>query len=100
MKHYFPVISLLGLLLLCSACGEKTESNTPHFTKADSLMDTYLGLQDSMLQVWNMMISDDNRKIHDMQNLVHEIRVSGSADPATLDAYETRLKPESNVSSW
>ena len=95
-KHYLPVFSLLGLLLL-SACGEKPDSTPPHFTKADSLMDTYLGLQDSMLQVWNMMINDDNQKILAMQNLVHEISVSGSADPATLDAYNTRLKRLKNL---
>jgi hypothetical protein len=97
MKHYFPVISLFAILLLSAACGEKHDSSPTRFTKADSVMDTYLALEDSMLQVWNMMINDDNRKIQAMNNLIHELRVSAASDPATLDAYASRLKRLKNL---
>jgi hypothetical protein len=97
MKCYFSAAGLFSVLLACCACGEKQESAPVRFTKADSLMDTYLSLEDSLLNVWNMMINDDNRKIQAMQNLAHELRVSAAADPATLDAYEIRLKRLKNV---
>jgi hypothetical protein len=83
--------------MLCLCCGEKPESKPTHFTKADSLMDSYLGLQDSMLQVWNTMINDDNRKIQAMHDLVHELMVSGTTEPETMKRYENRISRLKNL---
>jgi hypothetical protein len=91
IRNYFPGVLLMSAALLCVGCGEKPDSKPTRFTKADSLMDSYLGLQDSMLQVWNTMINDDNRKIQAMHDLVHELMVSGTTDPEAMKAYENRL---------
>jgi hypothetical protein len=93
MIKFYPVgIALLSCcFLLLLSCGEK-QANTPiHFTKADSLTETYLALQDTMLHSWNVMINDDNQKLEAMHNLLHELIVSASADPALLKSYQERL---------
>lgn len=71
-------------------CGKKTEITTTAFTKADSLTDIYLSLQDSMLQSWNVMINDDNQKITAMHNLLHELMVT-SSNGSDLHVYEEQL---------
>jgi hypothetical protein len=88
--------SLLGFLFvsvlaLMAACGEKQNSPTTHFTKADSLTETYLSIQDSLVEAWNMIINDDNRKIEAMHNLIHELMVGRATDPELLKSYESRL---------
>jgi hypothetical protein len=81
----------LAALALCQ-CGKK-EQNPVHskFTKADSLMDTYLSLQDSIHDVWNVMINDDNKKITAMHNLLHELELTNASEMETIKKYEERL---------
>jgi hypothetical protein len=92
-----------GILISCLAfifcnCSDKKEIIAKtSFTKADSLTETYLALQDSMLQAWNMMINDDNLKIKSMHNLVHELMVSGKADNEELVSLEQRLEQLSHL---
>jgi hypothetical protein len=74
------------------SCGEKQQEPVTNFTKTDSLTDTYLALQDSVLQSWNMMINDDNRKLEAMDGLLHELVVSRAADLIVLDNYKERLQ--------
>jgi hypothetical protein len=91
-KGYFSrVMFCCCLPLLILSCGEKQNNRPPHFTRIDSLTETYLVLQDSMLQSWNAMINDDNHKIDVMHSLIHEILVSGSTDPELLKAYDERV---------
>jgi hypothetical protein len=88
---------ILGILFSCClsmlfSCGEKPDGRPMQFTKTDSLTETYLALQDSMLQSWNMMITDDNQKIDAMLNLIHELTVSGPADPELMKSYRERIE--------
>lgn len=85
------ILSLCGALLL--GCGKKqaNQPDTTMFTRADSLTEHYLSLQDSMLRAWNIMIHDDNQKIKDMHNLLHELMVSNPTQRETLASYEERL---------
>jgi hypothetical protein len=90
-NHFTGLILALTALALCQ-CGKK-EQNPAHsnFTKADSLMDTYLSLQDSIHEVWNVMINDDNKKITAMHNLLHELELTNASDLETIKKYEDRL---------
>jgi len=90
VKIYFSGLYIAGCLLLTGACDKKPATHTS-FTKADSLTETYLALQDTMLQVWNTMIHDDNRKIKAMHHLLHELRVSNPEKREELKNYEERL---------
>lgn len=85
-----------GILFFCSGialfnCGKKAEITDATFTKADSLTDLYLSLQDSVLQSWNVMINDDNQKIKAMHNLLHELMITSSSQDDQLHAYEEQL---------
>ena len=78
--------------IFLSACDQKRPgTHTTDFTKADSLTETYLALQDTMLQVWNSMIYDDNRKIKAMRHLLQELRASNPDKDDELKALEERL---------
>lgn len=90
-KLLLPGLCVIVLCVLSlSGCENKT--GTPHaFTKADSLTETYLALQDTMLQVWNTMIHDDNRKIKAMHHLLDELAVSDPEKRNALKGYEERL---------
>jgi len=85
------ILSLFGALLL--GCGKKqaNQPDTTTFTRADSLTEHYLSLQDSMLRAWNIMIHDDNQKIKDMHNLLHELMVSNPSQRETVASFEERL---------
>lgn len=64
---------LLCSLLWFTGCEHKPASESYGFTKADSVTETYLALQDTMLQVWNTMMYDDNQKIKSMHLLLNEL---------------------------
>jgi hypothetical protein len=86
-----PGFLFVLVLAFMAACGEKQNSPTTQFTKADSLTETYLSIQDSLVEAWNMIINDDNRKIEAMHNLIHELMVGRSTDLDLLKSYESRL---------
>jgi hypothetical protein len=92
VKAYFSgffIISCCCLFVLCS--DEKKPASQTYFTKADSLTETYLALRDTMLQVWNTMIHDDNCKIKAMHNLLRELAVSNPEKREALESYEEQL---------
>ena len=95
-RKIIPALVVLAGLLLAAACGEKQNTPTAHFTKADSLTETYLAIQDTLLEAWNMIITDDNHKIDAMHNLLHELMVGRSTDIELLKSYENRLNSLSN----
>jgi hypothetical protein len=95
IPNLFSFFFLAAMLILAS-CGEKQQSPETHFTKADSLTDTYLSIQDSLVEAWNLIITDDNHKVEAMHNLIHELMVGRSAD-IELKAYENRLNSLTNA---
>jgi hypothetical protein len=90
-------VRLSGIFCFCMAmlnisCAKKEQIvYQTTFTKADSLTDLYLSLQDSMLTSWNIMINDDNQKIKAMHNLLHELIVTSSNENNEFQAYEEQL---------
>jgi septal ring factor EnvC (AmiA/AmiB activator) len=91
LKHHFSGIAFFCSVFAICSCGNKQHSEEPHFTKADSLTDTYLELKDGLLETWNTMINDDNQKIKSMQNLLHELKVSNPSQREEITKYEERL---------
>jgi septal ring factor EnvC (AmiA/AmiB activator) len=88
---YFPEFCVaIACFAALVGCENKNTAHT-EFTKADSLTETYLALQDTMLQVWNTMIHDDNRKIKAMHHLLHELNVSRPEKREELEDYKERL---------
>lgn len=83
-------LSVVWITGIFTACNKKPQRHF-EFTRADSLTENYLSLQDTMLQVWNTMIHDDNRKVRAMHHLLHELSVSNPGQVETIDRYVKRL---------
>ena len=91
-RSHFFLLSVFALMLVgISGCEKKTVQETS-FTKADSLTGTYLAYQDTLLQAWNSMIHDDNRKIKAMGHLLHELSVSTPEKRDELNVLLERLE--------
>ncbi|NJM26631.1 MAG: hypothetical protein HC859_15305 [Bacteroidia bacterium] len=89
---YFQAAAAGVLLMLLASCNKKpATADSPEFTKIDSLTETYLEFQDSLLIAWNHMINDDNDKITAMRNLLHELTVTNQFNKEELAHLEERL---------
>jgi hypothetical protein len=98
MRNFFSgiVITCCGITLL--NCSDKpATSEETAFTKQDSVTDTYLAFQDSILWSWNVMINDDNQKINAMHNLLHELMVSNPDQQENFLNFEERLEQLSQL---
>jgi hypothetical protein len=84
------VVVCCGLTFI--SCGQKDQpAEAVVFTKADSLTEFYLALQDSLHQTWNVMINDDNQKIKTMRNLLHELEVTHPGDAEKHNNFKERI---------
>lgn len=91
VRSLFFALSAFTLFVVISGCEKKPVHETK-FTKADSLTGTYLAYHDTLLQAWNSMIHDDNRKIKAMGNLLHELSVSTPEKRDELNVLQERLE--------
>ena len=83
----FWISGVFWAAAILSGCEKKATEQT-EFTKADSVTGTYLSLQDTMLQVWNTMIHDDNRKILAMDHLLDKLSVTNPEKSEELSNYQ------------
>ncbi len=84
-------ILVLGGILL-TGCGQKESTGEEHaFTKIDSLTESYLAYNDSILQAWNLMINDDNQKIKSMRQLVNMLSESNEFNQEELEVLSERI---------
>jgi hypothetical protein len=91
VRNYIAPFFIVGIIF--TACDSKksmTDDKTS-FTKTDSLTELYLTLQDSLHDTWNMMITDDNKKIKCMKNLLHEVQIGGQFVAGDLQSYDQRV---------
>lgn len=88
---------VLSLAVGFIGCTSKTKpASEISFTKIDSVTERYLELQDSMLNAWNTMIGDDNRKFRYMHKLLHELMAYDEYDKEKLIKLEDRLNQLTN----
>jgi hypothetical protein len=103
LRILYTIVSMMKqngikLLFICSvaalaSCNNKTTvPETSNYTKIDSLTETYLNLQDSLLITWNMMVKDENEKLRSMHELLHSMSISNLFDKSQLIALEQRLE--------
>lgn len=91
-RYLFTGFIITAAFVTLTSCGDKPAVESTHFTKADSVTETYLMLKESMLETWNSLVNDDNQKLKAMQNLIHELKVSSPSKREELIAYEERLQ--------
>jgi hypothetical protein len=92
MKIYATAFLTSCCAFALLSCVEKQRpEHSVAFTRLDSLTERYLAYQDTILRSWNLMINDDNEKIHAMLNLIHELKVSNPDDREKLSDFEDRV---------
>lgn len=91
MKSYWQFISIgiFSTLIACSNPTTPTEKTI--FTKADSVTETYLVLQDSLLRSWNILVNEENEKMNNLNTLVTQLMKSGNEERVLLNALDDRL---------
>jgi hypothetical protein len=97
MRRFYTLTFLLSVLWILSSCDRKPKPQPGVFTKADSLADVYLNLQESLHVHWNVMINDDNEKIKAMNDLLHELMVTGTNEADLYNSYQERLRQLSRI---
>ncbi len=83
------LFSVLGLLL--ASCMKKEEASGASFTHVDSLNETYLMMQDSMLHTWNVMIKDENEKLQHINRLLKKLEDDDFYDQTEVHSLQERL---------
>lgn len=83
-------VVVAGFLLAVCSCDKKAKV-VGTFSRADSLTETLLTLQDSMVASWNAMISDDDAKIKAMRHLLHQLAGLNPGNREDLKVFEGRV---------
>ncbi len=86
---HFVLFSSFISLLACSSTTTKTERTL--FTKADSVTETYLTLQDTLHHAWNLLVNDENMKIKNINTLLDHLLSWGAFEKTTLTTLDNRL---------
>jgi hypothetical protein len=75
------------------SCGRSTTSNEKTtFTHIDSLTDTYLTLQDTLLHSWNVIVKDEHAKIDALEKALKQLLQWPMAEKSQLVSLESRLQ--------
>src|ERR1700690_3326053 len=85
------MVMLTGALGLAACTGRNSVSEKGSFTRIDSLTENYLALQDSMLNTWNVILKDENKKINAMHELLRSLLHSQQYEKTQLIGLEQRL---------
>jgi hypothetical protein len=92
IKKYSTFGLLVGSFALLS-CGRSATSNEKTtFTHIDSLTDTYLSLQDTLLHSWNVLIIDEQEKMNSVNAALDHLKKLTLPDPSQLASLGTRFE--------
>jgi hypothetical protein len=92
IKKHSALGLLIGSFALLS-CGRSATSNErTTFTHIDSLTDTYLSLQDTLLHSWNVLIKDEQEKMNSVDAAIDHLRKLTLPNPSQLTSLGTRLE--------
>ena len=79
-------------------CGSNTNTaERTFFTKEDSITDTYLTLQDTLHNAWNILIKDESQKVKDLNTLVEHLMMGDQFEKSTLTSLDERIHQLVNI---
>ncbi len=91
IKNFTLPIALIVSILLFG-CGRSTTSlEKTNFTHTDSLMETYLSYQDTLLQSWNMLIKDEQTRLDAMEASLNHLLPLATSEASQLALLTNRL---------
>ena len=83
---------LFGGMLLMSCGRSATINEATTFTHLDSVTDTYLSLQDTLLYSWNVLVKDDQEKVDAMEKALHQLIQLPVPEKSQLVTLQSRLQ--------
>lgn len=93
MQNKWLLLNLFFLAFVLIHCRKQKEGPVTEFTRVDSVTHLYLDYKDSLMDAWNLMMHEDNRRIGALKNLIRELQHSGSApDPQLLQSLAFRTE--------
>jgi hypothetical protein len=96
MKASVKICSFLVLAVGATtliSCGHSTSSNErTTFTREDSLTETYLSLQDTLLHSWNLLIKDEQEKMDAVNATIHQLKQLSLPNPSQLTSVAGRFE--------
>jgi hypothetical protein len=84
------LIWVLGWAILGCSSSHSLQERTK-FTHLDSLTDTYLTLQDSVLQSWNRVLKLESDKSKTLQELISQVTSGSGIEPGMVESLKTQL---------
>jgi len=91
VKSALFILSISSCLGLLSCHSQQERQHKTSFTKVDSLTETYLMLQDSLLHAWNVIAWDEKEKIKSMHTLLHRMHDQQGFNDQQLITLDQRL---------
>ncbi|HNP06903.1 MAG TPA: hypothetical protein PKN99_04720 [Cyclobacteriaceae bacterium] len=91
IKKASYIVLITSLIWLLSCNKQQATQQKTTFTKIDSLTETYLILQDSLLHAWNVMVWDEKEKTKAMHGLIQMMHQKEEFDDKELVTLEQRL---------
>lgn len=91
MKFLVPGLLSSSVILLLACSSSNNFQEKTNFTHLDSLTDTYLILQDSVLQSWNRVLKAESEKSKTLQTLLSELSRDREVDAFVLSSLHDQL---------
>lgn len=91
MTSYSLAGASVFLFLVCACSTTTTVQEKTHFSRLDSLTDTYLALNDSLLTSWNRVVRDEIDKSKTFQELIDKIKANGETGAREVEALQMRI---------
>ncbi|MCE2995340.1 MAG: hypothetical protein ACK5RG_00250 [Cyclobacteriaceae bacterium] len=86
------IFTLLAGSTLILSCGRTaTSSEKTNFTHADSLTETFLTFQDTLLHSWNRLAKEEHEKLDALEKALHGLIRLSAAEPTQITSLHNRL---------
>jgi hypothetical protein len=76
---------------ICACSTTSPVQERTQFSRLDSLTETYLVLNDSILMSWNRIVSDELAKSKTFQELIDKIKDEGKTGSAQIESLQLRI---------
>jgi hypothetical protein len=88
----FSLATIASVAVILLSCGRSTTSSEKTtFTHLDSLTETYLTLQDTLLQSWNILSKDEHDRLEAVDEALHHLIQFSEPSPSQLASLKARL---------
>ncbi|HEX8061194.1 MAG TPA: hypothetical protein VF473_09685 [Cyclobacteriaceae bacterium] len=86
------VAAVAAITCACSSTSNSIQEHTSSFSKADSLTDAYLVLNDSLLQSWNRIVSTEIDKARTLQEIITDLDAASLLSDELRESFEVRME--------